>query len=100
LAIGAVPCSGALLILLYGLANNMVWISIVMVLAISLGMAITLAAIGIAAIYGRNVADRRFGSSTARLAKMTRWVQIAGTGIVCAIGVTLFSVTLFSGLSS
>ena len=99
-AIGAVPCSGALLILLYGLANNMLWISIVMVLAISFGMAITLAAIGIAAIYGRNVADRRFGSNTARLAKMTRWVRIAGTGTVCAIGVTLFSVTLFSGLSS
>jgi nickel/cobalt exporter len=100
LAIGAVPCSGALLILLYGLANNMVWISIVMVLAISLGMAITLAAIGVAAIWGRNIADRRFEGNSARLAKMSRWVQIAGTGIVCAIGVTLFSVTLFSGLSS
>ncbi len=100
LAIGAVPCSGALLILLYGLANNMVWISVAMVLAISLGMAITLAVIGIAAIWGRNIADRRFEGNSARLAKMSRWVRIAGTGIVCAIGVTLFSVTLFSGLSS
>jgi nickel/cobalt transporter (NicO) family protein len=100
LAIGAVPCSGALLILLYGLANNMVWISITMVLAISLGMAVTLSAIGIAAIWGRNLADRRFAPNSVRLERLTRWVRIAGTGIVCAIGVTLFSVTLFSGLSS
>jgi nickel/cobalt transporter (NicO) family protein len=100
LAIGAVPCSGALLILLYGLANNMVWISIAMVLAISLGMAVTLSAIGIAAIWGRNIADRRFAPNSVRLERLTRWVRIAGTGIVCAIGVTLFSVTLFSGLSS
>jgi nickel/cobalt exporter len=100
LAIGAVPCSGALLILLYGLANNMVWISITMVLAISLGMAVTLSAIGIAAIWGRNIADRRFAPNSVRLERLTRWVRIAGTGIVCAIGVTLFSVTLFSGLSS
>lgn len=100
LAIGAVPCSGALLILLYGLANNMVWISITMVLAISFGMAITLSAIGIAAIWGRNLADRRFAPNSVRLERLTRWVRIAGTGIVCAIGVTLFGVTLLSGLSS
>jgi len=35
LAIGAVPCSGALIVLLYGLANNMLWISIALVVAIS-----------------------------------------------------------------
>jgi ABC-type nickel/cobalt efflux system permease component RcnA len=100
LAIGAVPCSGALLILLYGLANNMVWISIAMVLAISFGMAVTLSVIGIAAIWGRNIADRRFAPNSARLEQVTRWVRIAGTGVVCAIGVTLFSVTLLSGLST
>ncbi|MEM6255766.1 MAG: DUF3299 domain-containing protein [Cyanobacteria bacterium P01_D01_bin.156] len=94
LAIGAVPCSGALLVLLYGLANDLLWPSIAMVLAISAGMAITLAWIGAMAIMGRRYAERRLNNRRQRL---TRWVRILGAGCVFLLGLGLFGITLASG---
>ena len=99
LAIGSVPCSGALLILLYGSANQLLWPSIAMVVAISVGMAITLAWIGALALMSRNYAnrqaDKRFGNWSYR--RLHRWLKFAGSGCVLLIGLGLFSVTLASG---
>ena len=53
LAVGAVPCTGALLVLLFGMANDLLWPSVILVVAISLGMAIALSGVGVAAILGR-----------------------------------------------
>lgn len=94
LAIGAVPCSGALLVLLYGLANDLLWPSIAMVLAISAGMAITLGWIGTMAIMGRQYAERHLGNKRQRL---TRWVRILGAGFVLCLGLSLFGITVASG---
>ncbi|NEQ48903.1 MAG: DUF3299 domain-containing protein [Leptolyngbya sp. SIO3F4] len=99
LSIGSVPCSGALLILLYGSANNLLWPSIVMVIAISVGMAITLAWIGTLALMGRNYADRqadnRLGQQ--RYRRLHRWLKFVGSGCVLILGLSLFSITLVSG---
>ena len=99
LAIGSVPCSGALLILLYGSANKLLWPSIAMVVAISVGMAITLAYIGILALMGRNYAvrqvDQRLG--TWRYRHLHQWLKLAGACSVLLLGVGLFGVTLASG---
>lgn len=96
LAIGSVPCSGALLILLYGTANDWLWPSVVMVIAISVGMAITLAWIGGLALVGRHYADRRIARGRKFGARhydhLQRWVRFAGAGCVLALG--LFGLTL------
>ncbi len=93
LAIGAVPCSGALLVLLYGLANNLLWPSVAMVLAISAGMALTLAWIGAMAIMGRQYTDRRLGK---RRQWLTQWVRILGASCILLLGLGLFGLTLAS----
>jgi len=93
-AIGAVPCSGALIVVLYGLANNIVGISIALVLAISVGMAIALSTIGILAILGRQSLDRRL-SAHARQRRITAGLRLAGAATVCAVGSGLFLLTLF-----
>lgn len=97
LAVGAVPCSGALLVLLYGLANNLIWPSILMVIAISIGMAITLGWIGSMAIIGRKYTERRLGQNHQRYQRLTRWIRIFGASSVLLIGLGLFGVTLISG---
>ena len=100
LAVGSVPCSGALLILLYGSANGLLWPSIAMVVAISVGMAITLAYIGVLALMGRDYAarqvDRRLGAG--RYRHFQRWLSFAGAGSVLLLGVGLFGVTLAAGV--
>lgn len=97
LAIGSVPCSGALLILLYGAANNLLWSSIMMVIAISVGMAITLAWIGSLALMGRNYADRRVRLKDNHYRRWHRWLKFAGSGCVLLLGLSLFGITLASG---
>ena len=93
MAIGAVPCSGALIVVLYGLANNMLGISIALVMAISVGMAIALSTIGILAILGRQTLDRRLMGS-ARQRTITAGLRLAGAAAVCAVGSGLFLLTL------
>lgn len=93
-AVGAVPCSGALLILFYGLANDLLWPSIAMVIAISLGMAITLAWIGMMAILGRQYTSRRLGQRWQPSPRMHQVTKIIGASLVSLIGLGLFSMTL------
>lgn len=107
LAVGAVPCSGALLVLLYGLANDLLWQSVAMVIAISLGMAFTLAWIGSLAIYGnrygQKVAARRqqkqAGRTSRQLSKFSfaQIGQVAGAICVSLLGTGLFLLTLATG---
>ena len=97
LAVGSVPCSGALLILLYGAANNLLWPSIVMVIAISLGMAITLGWIGTLALMGRNYVDRNARLGAQRYHRWHQWLKFAGSGCVLLLGLGLFGITLVSG---
>ncbi|MEM7064857.1 MAG: DUF3299 domain-containing protein [Cyanobacteria bacterium P01_B01_bin.77] len=97
LAIGSVPCSGALLILLYGSANNLLVPSIAMVIAISVGMAITLAWIGTLALMGRNYAERKVHLNKRRYRRLHQWLRFVGAGCVLLLGLGLFGVTLVSG---
>ena len=97
LAVGAVPCSGALLVLFYGLANDLMWPSIFMVIAISTGMAITLGWIGSMAIIGRKYAERRLEQSHQRYQRLSHWARVLGAGCVLLIGLGVFGFTLISG---
>jgi len=105
LAVGAVPCSGALLVLLYGLANNMLWQSVAMVLAISAGMAMTLAWIGIMAImahrWGAQATQQRIERKKKAMAlpiPLTQLGRIVSASCVCLLGLSLFAATWVTGV--
>ncbi|MGD9308003.1 MAG: DUF3299 domain-containing protein [Desulfosarcina sp.] len=93
-AIGAVPCTGALMVLLYGLANDLLLMSVLMVFAISLGMAITLSAIGIAAILGRRIIESRLSKNDTHQQRFLTGLRMAGATCVLLIGISLFVYTL------
>lgn len=107
LAVGAVPCSGALIVLLYGLANNLLWPSIAMVISISVGMAFTLAWIGMVAIlgnrYGHRVAARHRQKNLRQVRSLNRRFpkfsliqagQVVGASCVSLLGIGLFLLNL------
>jgi ABC-type nickel/cobalt efflux system permease component RcnA len=52
-AVGLIPCSGAVLVLIYALANGLLLSGLMMAACIAVGMALTLWAIGIAAMWMR-----------------------------------------------
>ncbi len=93
LAVGAVPCTGALIVLLFGLANDLLWPSITLVIAISLGMALALSGVGVAAILGRRFLDRRMGDDESRQQRTATILRIGAAAGVFLIGCLLFAVT-------
>ncbi len=93
-AVGVVPCTGALIVMLFGLANDLVVPAVMMVIAISAGMALAMSALGIAAILGRNWAEARLGSTPQRRLRFEARSRLAGAACVLAIGSTLFAMTL------
>lgn len=93
-SVGIVPCTGALLVMLFGLANDLVLSAVLMVVAISVGMAVSMAIIGLIALYGRRVAEKRFAGDPGRRANFDIGARIVGSGCVLVIGTLLFVLTL------
>ncbi|WP_217355139.1 nickel/cobalt transporter, partial [Ruegeria arenilitoris] len=89
-AVGIVPCTGALIVMLVGFANDLVWPALTMVSAISLGMAISMSLIGVAAIWGRAKVAQRIGSNAATHQRFESVAQVAGATCVTVVGVLLF----------
>jgi len=93
-AVGVVPCTGALIVMLFGLANGLVWPAVLMVVAISAGMALAMSAIGVAALMGRNWAERRFAAGNAPgQSRFATGARLVGSVCVLAIGSTFFVLT-------
>lgn len=91
---GIVPCTGAILIMLFALANGIVLAGILMVASISIGMAVTMAAIGIGAIYFRRVLLFVTGEGS-RSGEITRTVlEYAAAFLILAIGLTFLAGTV------
>jgi len=93
LAVGVVPCTGALLVLLFGVANDLLFPAILMVAAISAGMAPAMSGIGVLAILGRRVAFRRMTADDPRRVRFTSGLRITGAAFVLLIGTLLLTLT-------
>lgn len=87
IAAGFVPCSGAILILVFCLTNSLIWQGVLMTLMIALGMAITLSAIGLASIFLRRQTLGRV-SDHERAGRVLAYI---GPSLITLIGVLLLS---------
>jgi len=83
-AAGIAPCAGALIIVLLAMALDVLWAGLLGVVAIAVGMALTLSAVGFASM----VAHRMIVSD-GRSQEIGRFTAIAASLIVIATGATL-----------
>jgi nickel/cobalt transporter (NicO) family protein len=83
-AAGIAPCAGALIVILLSIALDVVWAGVVGVIAIAFGMAITLAAIGLASMVAH-----RLIIADGRSQEIGRFTAIAASLIVIATAGTL-----------
>jgi ABC-type nickel/cobalt efflux system permease component RcnA len=89
LGVGLVPCTGAVLILLYALANDILLAGVLLVTAIAAGMAITMGGLGLLSIIARNAVVARVeagGNGQGRLASLGEY---GGALAITAIGAAL-----------
>jgi nickel/cobalt transporter (NicO) family protein len=85
-AAGFVPCTGAILILTFAFANGILLSGLLMVGAIAMGMAATLAGLGLVSMAAHRQVTARFGQGGRAL----RWLGIAGPALILCIGGLLF----------
>lgn len=83
-AAGIAPCAGALVIILLSIALDVLWAGVVGVIAIAIGMAVTLAAIGMASMVAH-----RLIIAEGRSQDIGRFTAIAASLIVIATAGTL-----------
>lgn len=89
LTVGARPCSGALLVLVFALAQGLFWAGIAATFVMGLGTAITVATIAAISVYAKNTAVRLMTPRNAGSALLSRGLEFAAAGLVLLFGVGL-----------
>ena len=96
LAVGLRPCTGAIIVLVFALAQKLFWAGVVSAYVMGLGTAITVAALASLAVGAKGLALRlsgRMGPS----GRLHRAVEIAAAVAVFLFGALLFAGALMSG---
>lgn len=97
LAVGARPCSGAILVLVFALAQGVFIVGVLGVVAISLGTGLTVAVLAALAVGAQELA-MRLAARRSTLAMIVQHVfEIGGALFVLLFGLTLLSAALISG---
>jgi nickel/cobalt exporter len=86
IAVGLRPCSGAIIVLIFALAQDLFWTGVGATLLMGLGTAITVAAIATVAVSARNIA-KRIASARSGLGMLTmRAIEVGAAGLIVAFG--------------
>ena len=88
-AVGLRPCSGAILVLVFALAQGLFWAGIAATFVMGLGTAITVATIAVVAVSARGLAQRLSGGSDGRGTLVMRGIEFAAAGLVLLFGIGL-----------
>jgi nickel/cobalt transporter (NicO) family protein len=97
IAAGARPCSGAILVLVFALAQGIFSAGIVAVVAMSLGTAITTAALASAAVFAKNAAVKYATPGSRRALMAGRLFEFGAAVAVLGLGIVLLWAVLAGG---
>jgi ABC-type nickel/cobalt efflux system permease component RcnA len=87
--VGIRPCSGAILVLVFALAQGLFWAGIAATFVMGLGTAITVAAIAVIAVSAKGLAQRISGGRDGGGALVMRGIEFGAAGLVLLFGVGL-----------
>jgi len=94
LAVGMIPCPGVVLVMLFCLSLNTIGLGLLLAFSLTLGMAITISAVGVLALAGKNIALGALGRWH-RLAEIfQRGIETAGALSVTALGLLFLAATI------
>jgi nickel/cobalt transporter (NicO) family protein len=88
-AVGLRPCSGAILVLVFALAQGLVWAGIAATFVMGLGTAITVATIAVIAVSAKDVARRLSSGSEGSGTLIMRGIEFGAAGLVLLFGAGL-----------
>jgi ABC-type nickel/cobalt efflux system permease component RcnA len=88
-AVGLRPCSGAILVLVFSLAQGLFWAGIVSTFVMGLGTAITVATIAVVAVSAKDLARRLSAGREGGGALVMRGIEFSAAGLVLLFGLGL-----------
>jgi nickel/cobalt exporter len=88
-AVGLRPCSGAILVLVFALAQGLFWAGIAATFAMGLGTAITVATIAVVAVSARGLAQRLSAGREGGGTLVMRGLEFGAAGLVLLFGLGL-----------
>ena len=91
LAAGLRPCSGAILVLVFALAQGAFAVGVEAVIAMSLGTALTTGALAAAAVLAKSAALRMLSATSQRSVLIGRGVEVIAAAAVLFIGLSLLA---------
>jgi len=90
-AVGLRPCSGAIIVLVFALAQGLFWAGIASTFVMGLGTAITVATIATLAVGAKTLAKRFAAARAGYGALVLRGVEVGAGGLVILVGVALLT---------
>jgi nickel/cobalt exporter len=90
-AVGLRPCSGAILVLVFALAQGIFWAGVAATLVMGLGTAITVAAIATLTVTATGIAARMAATRTGYGSLALRGIEVAAAAVVLLFGVALLA---------
>ena len=91
IAVGLRPCSGAILVLVFALAQGIFWAGVAATFVMGLGTAITVAAIATLTVFATGVAARLAATRTGYGSLALRGVEVAAAAVVLIFGLALLA---------
>jgi ABC-type nickel/cobalt efflux system permease component RcnA len=89
LTVGIRPCSGAILVLVFALAQGLFWAGVAATFVMGLGTAITVATIAVIAVSAKGLAQRMTAGREGGGALVMRGIEFGAAGLVLLFGVGL-----------
>jgi ABC-type nickel/cobalt efflux system permease component RcnA len=89
LTVGLRPCSGAILVLVFALAQGLFWAGVAATFVMGLGTAITVATIAVIAVSAKGLAQRMTAGREGGGALVMRGIEFGAAGLVLLFGVGL-----------
>ncbi len=90
-AVGLRPCSGAILVLVFSLAQGLFWAGVVSTFVMGLGTAVTVAAIATVAVLAKGLAVKLASSRSGFGTVALRGLEVAGALLVLGFGLALLA---------
>lgn len=94
LSVGIRPCSGALVVLVFALAQGMFWAGVASTFLMALGTAITVAALAALAVGAKDIARRLAHGDDRRSAQVMLALELVAAVFLTALGTMLFAGSL------
>ncbi len=91
---GSRPCSGAILVLVFALAQGIFLAGVAATFAMAAGTALTTGALAVFAVLAKDLAMRLAGAGSARTAVVGRLLEFAAAAAVLLFGMSLLAATL------